>query len=508
MLESFEKSCDRIALIAERSWIGFASVILLLVWRLLPHSPADPDFFARLAMGRLVQASGTVPQLDPFAFTEKLPQWVDHEWLSGVFFLWVVQNWGDVGLIAFKIIFATLSALFILSASKLLNPYSPGRTLWVALCFLHASYLWGSTLRCQAFTYLFLSYLLFACAHYQVRNYSRYLWVMPLISIPWINLHGGWALGMVSLGLFTATRALTQRSFIEPLLITASCGAAAFITPYEPQVFLGFLVGALGMGRHSISEWAALWSYPDQFLATLLFIFVMLTGFFHRDARRDLTALALLCFSAYCGFRHTRLLGFFMLCAAVYGPSAVSTVVKMIAAAIPDRAVTVRRALTIVCAALLALLPLDLVRTALHRNLFSLELSEYPTGAIDSLAASGESGRLLVDFNNGSFALWKLYPRFLISLDGRYEEVYPESTGREVSSALLYGTSTGKQYVEKIAPTHILTPSRYLHAVGLPSSHWSVTYDDGAWAILRNGNSAEAAPRPSATKRGLWEPMF
>lgn len=508
MLESFEKSCDRIALIAERSWIGFASVILLLVWRLLPNSPADPDLFARLAMGRLVQARGTVPLLDPFAFTEKLPQWVDHEWLSGVFFLWVVQNWGDAGLIAFKIVFATLSALLILSASKLLNPYSPGRTVWVALCFLHASYLWGSTLRCQSFTYLFLSYLLFACAHYQARHCSRYLWVMPLISIPWINLHGGWALGMVSLGLFTATRALTQRSFIEPLLITASCGAAAFITPYEPGVFLRFLVGALSMGRHSISEWAPLINYPDQFLVTLIFVLLMVAGFLQRNTKRDFTEITLLCFSAYCGFKHTRLLGFFMLCAAVYGPGAVSTVLKTIAAATPERAVKVRRALTVVCTMLLALLPLDLVRTTLNHNTWSLNLSGYPTRAIEHLAASCESGRLLVDFNNGSFALWRLYPRFLISLDGRYEEVYPESTTREASEALLYGTPTGEEYLEKIAPTHILTPSRYLHDVGLPSSDWSITFDDGAWAILRKGSSAEATPRPSATGRALWEPMF
>jgi hypothetical protein len=508
MLESFEKLCDRIALVAERSWLSFASVMLLLVWRLLPHSPADPDLFARLAMGRLVQTSGTVPLLDPFAFTEKLPQWIDHEWLSGVLFLWVVQNWGDAGLIAFKIIFATLSALFVLSASKILNPYSPGRTVWVALCFLHASYLWGSTLRCQAFTYLFLSYLLFASAHFQIRSCSRYLWAMPLISIPWINLHGGWALGMVSLGIFTATQALTRKSFVEPLLITTLCGMALFFTPYEPNVFSSFLFGALGMGRATISEWAPLINYPDQFLATLFFALVMLAGFLHRNAKRDLTALTLLSFSAYCGFRHTRLLGFFMLCAAVYGPSAVSTIVKTIAAATPERAITARRALTVVCTTLLALLPLDLVRTSLNRNPFSLDLSGYPTGAIKHLAASGESGRLLVDFNNGSFALWRLYPRFLISLDGRYEEVYPESTTREVSEALLYGTPTGKQYLEKIAPTHILTPSRYLHDRGLPSPDWSITFDDGAWALLRKGIPAQGTAHPSPSESSLWEPMF
>lgn len=508
MVQGFERFCDRLALLAQRGYFLLTSVGLLLLWRLLPHSPADPDLFARLGMGRLVQSHGAVPLHDPFAFTEKLPMWIDHEWLSGVFFLWVVQMWGDVGLIGSKIAFGLISTFFLIKAAELHNPNSRGRNTWVALCLLHASYLWGSTLRCQAFTYLFLSYLLFALAQYQMRNCHRYIWLMPLISIPWINLHGGWALGMAVLCIFTVTSALSRKPFAVPLIVAALSGTAILFTPYEPRAFFSYLSGALGHGRESISEWTPLVYDLDQCVATSIFALLMLAGSLCRPTTRDLRALVLLCFSAYCGFRHARLLGFFMFCAAVYGPTSFSTLVTLFTARFPDCALKVRRAVTAVCAVLITCIALDVARISIRPKTFSLDLSGYPTGAIDFLAGSSESGRLLIDFNNGSFALWRLYPRFRISLDGRYEEVYPESTVREVSEALLYNTTEGKRALAKVDPTHILIPSNYLQSVGIPSPDWRIAYDDRTWAVLRKGQAPEADTLLPSTDRTLWQPMF
>jgi hypothetical protein len=52
------------------------------------------------------------------------------------------------------------------------------------------------------------------------------------------------------------------------------------------------------------------------------------------------------------------------------------------------------------------------------------------------LRLNHKKGKLLVHFNEGSFALLAGYPDLKVSIDGRYEEVYPDSTVRLAFAAL------------------------------------------------------------------------
>jgi len=51
-----------------------------------------------------------------------------------------------------------------------------------------------------------------------------------------------------------------------------------------------------------------------------------------------------------------------------------------------------------------------------------------PVRECDILSHSGIQGNLAVPFGWGSYASWRLYPNIKISHDGRYEAAYPEST--------------------------------------------------------------------------------
>ena len=110
----FEKFADHIRGIVN-SW-AFTVIVLpvVLVWKLLINNPADPDIFARVAMGRLVLRDGAVPTIDPFAFTQKNPTWIDQEWLSGGTFYLATAVAGAFGLTLLKLVFAVGSTLCIL----------------------------------------------------------------------------------------------------------------------------------------------------------------------------------------------------------------------------------------------------------------------------------------------------------------------------------------------------------------------------------------------------------
>ena len=55
----------------------------------------------------------------------------------------------------------------------------------------------------------------------------------------------------------------------------------------------------------------------------------------------------------------------------------------------------------------------------------------YPLEAIDYIKEHALSGNLLTEFHWGEYLLWNLYPRCRVSLDGRYETVYPDQVSRE-----------------------------------------------------------------------------
>jgi hypothetical protein len=51
-----------------------------------------------------------------------------------------------------------------------------------------------------------------------------------------------------------------------------------------------------------------------------------------------------------------------------------------------------------------------------------------PVREADILALAGARGNLATPFAWGSYLSWRLYPNIKISMDGRYETAYPEST--------------------------------------------------------------------------------
>ena len=73
MSASIEGFLDRLRAPFSRSSAVFLFTLTILVMTGLGFRGADPDLFARLAMGKLIVMTGRVPLIDPFAFSPKLP---------------------------------------------------------------------------------------------------------------------------------------------------------------------------------------------------------------------------------------------------------------------------------------------------------------------------------------------------------------------------------------------------------------------------------------------------
>ncbi len=485
------------------------STFSVLAAGLLLNPPADPDLFARVAVGRLISRDG-VYLFDPFAFTPRKPLFIDHEWFAGYLFYWITRIGGDRGIVFFSLFTVFLSIWFLHRAA---TAYLSNSRAVFSPCFffgvLQCGYIWGSFVRSQVITYLFLPVIFLGIALFERKGDRRVMLLFPLIMLVWANSHGGFVTGFAFTGLYLPVLLIRRewnKAFFTGIVFMAMLAVTA-VNPYGPAVFWSFVVDAVSMPRPSISEWRPLLpDTPGNFLNYLYFS-VVIAGIFL--TRGKLLPVLFLAVSLWQGIAHMRLLAIPSMAAMVFFEeefeAAARKFLKVPRAFIGAFAFTVA-GLTIAAACFALFRTASLPRTVLDYSAFPVEATEW-------LRTSGLKGNLLVDFNKGSFAMWRLYPRFLISLDGRYEEVYPEETVRSVSEALEPESEGFLKSFEEIAPDFVLlgTGEIVRKALSLLPHEWRVFKSAGRFTVLGKGTPPPPGPlMPENGENGVdtWKPLF
>ena len=511
LAQKLDTLADRLIYVISKPLLMWCVALLVVGFKLTALASPDPDLFARVAMGRLVISQNAVPRIDPFSFTPVLPKWIDHEWLSGLVFYLVSQGLGDTGLILLKLGLAFATVTCVLGISFRYFPLQPARSLWIIVCLLQGASAWTSTIRCQAFTYLFIPLLFAAILEYRTFGRRFLLALSPIMAIPWANMHGGYTLGVVILAVlaFTSSR---ERWFPIAILV-AWCSVPAF-TPYGFQTFSRYLVNALRMERPGILEWLPLWSDPFNLFVTIILALPVVLGLLRWKNHRDIFGCCIIAIAGYCALRHIRFLPFFMISISCFGAPYVDETLKTLCNRRPQFIKKLSRSGAIALIPLLALLALLTFCNLIRKDTYRFHYTSMPIAAIEWLRSSGLHGNLLVDFNHGSLALWRLYPRFKVSVDGRYEETYPEQTVRDSSLAFYPTTPEGAKALARLSPQYILLP-KALAPNGLEntfSAPWKILYRDETSAVLTREQTGiqpiTIVSDPVIGPTDPWTPLF
>src|ERR1017187_3927884 len=156
----------------------------------------DCDTGWHIRTGEWIIAHGWVPAGEIFSFTKPGAPWFAWEWLSDVFFakLNALGGLQAVALCAILILSATFGALYLLVRRKS-NPIVAIMVTMLAAAASSIHYL----ARPHLFTLLFLV-LFYAALEHVREGRTRWLGVpilatLPVVSILWTNLHGGFFVG-------------------------------------------------------------------------------------------------------------------------------------------------------------------------------------------------------------------------------------------------------------------------------------------------------------------------
>ncbi len=436
----------------------------------------DVDIWHRMAMGKLFLESGEVVRQDPFAYTPTRPEWIDHEWGAGVVFYGVAALAGEKGLLVLRavLMFGAVAFVYLRARRSLGRPPS--------LCFhvlVVAAIVFGflATIRPQAFTFCLFSAWLYLLERAWDGDW-RCVWLIPVSNLVWPNLHGGFLAGLGMIVLFGAGELLRRRSPLRFGLLAAAVVAASLANPYGFTLW-NELTEAVTKDRATIVEWQ-----PPELLGPGIFLqgfraLLVLTsiGLVLGALRRklpDKATVLVLVVTAALGLRVTKHASLFVIASAPFVCTWLTIEWRRLVGQVRIAPVLERtsawlgRALLFFGAGtVLATLPLRIV-------LFD----SFPARAVDFLLQNRLEGNLLVPFNFGGYAMWRLYPACRVAMDGRYDAVYPDTTFRDVRR-FFRGEPGWSEFLDRYPHDLILAPrAKRLEANLATRSDWVVAYED------------------------------
>ncbi|MEM8532560.1 MAG: hypothetical protein AAGF95_17080 [Chloroflexota bacterium] len=185
-------------------WIIVALTMFILRPLLTPIPPND--FWWHMATGRLIIFEGGIPALDSFSFTQAGVSFYNQSWLSQVLMYGLYQL-GNIPLV------------LLVQASVITGAY--GLLLW--LCIKRTQQLRLSVVimliatlplsfdnwvvRPQSYVLPFFVVFLTILTAYRL-GWSNRLWVLPLVMVLWVNMHGSFVLGLALMGIIFVGEAL------------------------------------------------------------------------------------------------------------------------------------------------------------------------------------------------------------------------------------------------------------------------------------------------------------
>jgi hypothetical protein len=394
--------------------------VMIVILSLFTSGEQDPDFWWHIRIGRWMVDNGRLPSTDIFTFTVPTHAWTDHEYLTEIL-MWLAYNAAGVAALAFAFGLLTWAGFWLMYRQVRRQPWVI-IGIGLAVGAIAGSPIWGP--RAQMITF-FLSCLELYWLQGYLSGRSRALQLFPLVMVLWANLHGGWVIGFVWLGVALVAELIgwawnrenpAHRAHVRFLaIITAFSVVAVAATPHGFSLYpYPFQTEGSVAQQRLIVEWFSP-DFHEVYLRPFeAMVFLVIIGFaLKRPALHEflltLVALGL-------ALQSVRNVVLFVALATPVMINTYSAYWKELSAArgwkleLPPRrifAVTTAVVLAIITIATAARIADSISPARQH----SLDASSYPIGAADWLAAHPDVGtRMYNQYGWGGYLANRFYP--------------------------------------------------------------------------------------------------
>lgn len=464
----------------------------------------DGDTGYHIRAGEIILKDLAVPRHDPFSFiTPPLP-WTAHEWLSEVVMA-IVHN--ALGLSGIVFLFALLLSTTYWLLFRWIR--SSGRNILVDLLIL-VLILLSSKIHWLARPHVFsllLTVLLYQILILHKEDRGNYLYVTPAMMLLWVNLHGGFIVGFLFMGIFMldyilrflASKEVERSAFAKKgkqlSLVCAASVLAACVNPFGVQAFL--------FPFRLVSE-TYLMDHVQEFLspnfhgfAPYRYLLLFLIGMLGiSKTRLAITEMVLVLLFTSMSLYSAR---YIPLCSIVYAPI-LSKYGDILIQKYDGRGSRVLQQRSSVYGRIdgsakgyAILLVVLVVFAGLVAGKIPVHFPEKkaPKAAIDFLRANPLRGNMFNNDEIGDHVIYSLYPRYKVFIDGRldmygepiikeyYKVVHIEQGWKDVLDK--YDINYIFEYTDSVLVRHLLT-----------DEGWRQIYTDNVASIFLRDTPANA----------------
>lgn len=479
---------------------------------------SDCDTGWHIRTGEWILAHGGVPMRDMFSFSKAGSPWYAWEWLSDVFFAKLNQFGGLQAVVIFAILLlcCTFGSLFLLVRRKA-NP-----VVAIAITMLStaaASIHWLA--RPHLFTLIFL--ILFYAALEQVEaGKTRFLGIpilvaLPVLTILWTNLHGGFFVGALMILAYGGGHFLrlvfspdaSQRG-VEWLqargyfLSGIACFAASLVNPYtyHLHVHMAAYLRDPWNSQHIVEFLSPSFHHPTAIFFEAMLVMAVAAAIWNLRQGRFTEALLIFVW-AHGGLLACRNIPIFAIAAAPPVAAAIQEwLLKIpalnVAAWLRTAAAKFNRvaeetsqtdglARLHLVSALGLLLVVAVILAPHPPKKFRAEFDPdfYPDAALATLRRD-PAGRVFTNDEWGDYLIYRLYPAHKVFVDGR-SDFYGDDFEQKYADVLSVKYGWEKILSSFGVDTILLPPNAPLTGALKESSRWRIVYDDGIALVFRSG---------------------
>lgn len=484
--------------------------IVVFCLHVFSDNKADVDLWGNVGFVKAPPWTQDFKYVNTFSFTEPQHQWFNHEWLGQYLLHVTYTHLGNLGLLALKLILGLCVIAMIYLAMRESCKSGPVKFLWLLLVISTMGY--GFSTRPHLFTYVL--YTFFLLSLWKDRSLSvKHLFLIPLLGIIWVNLHGAFFIGLILLILYLIfelikainrdsdhlqirdsdhllheSKTFNKWSLSLTRQINGRCPyliyliilfiAASFVNPYGLKLWR-FIFYSATIFRPYLSEWAPftrieyLGEHIDFVILSLLSIFAVC---FSRKVK-DITRLGILFALFIAAIMMRRNIPLFAITAAFVVPQYIEDAVGRPLDKIFSR---ISQSVAVVILSLFIVISAYYTLTFNKENPVEIEVPQdrFPADIISFMKANEISGNALVFFDWAEYCIWRLYPDCRVFLDGRLCSAYSLKAINDYFNFLYLGRdweNALKNYPTDIVLIHKANPAyvNMLSRVG-----WMLVYED------------------------------
>jgi hypothetical protein len=486
---------------------------------------SDGDTGWHIRTGEWILAHHSVPHTDIFSYTRPGQPWFAWEWLWDVGAAWLHLRWGlgGVALASLVVLGFTFVLLYRLTYRR-----SGNAMVAIAITMVAAA---GSTMhwlaRPHLITWLFVA--IFLTLLQGVREgRTRLLWWLPVLTIPWANLHAGFPAAILILAAYAggelaralvaetrAERRAAAKSSLPYMAAAAGSLAASLINPYTYHLHQHIWDYLHNPFIQHIDEFqSANFQMPMAgFFEAMLAL--GLGAAIWSGLRKDFSDALL-----WAGWAHLALLAgrnvpIFMIVAAPSAAAGVVAAIERLSRAplawwvrkSGETAISAGEEMApfermwrthAVSAAVLAVIGLGMAASGAGKMLKpEFDPKRYPVGALEVLNRPAQ--RIFAPDQWGDYLIYKLSPNGTkVYFDGR-SDFYGEKFDNEYLDVMNVKYDWEQTLARYEVDTILLSPDAPLASTLKESSRWRVVFDDSSAIVFRPRSASGEQVSTSST---------